>query len=69
MASPSLNDAVTNTRGLSGTAQYFNTDFTVVRTAARTEPTVFILEKGTIVKKYSAYNLEQATDDLNSSKR
>lgn len=68
IASPSLTNALLNTGGTSNMAQYFNTDFTVVRTAARTEPTVLILEKGTIIKKYSAYNMAQAVEDIHNSK-
>ncbi|HVF80317.1 MAG TPA: BT_3928 family protein [Flavisolibacter sp.] len=33
--------------------QYFNTDFTVVRTVARTTPTILFLKRGTIVQKFS----------------
>jgi len=33
--------------------RFFSCDFTVVRTAARTEPTIYYLQKGTIVRKYS----------------
>lgn len=42
----------------------FNIDFTVVRTVARTNPTLLYLENGTIVKKYSKQHLGDAIDDL-----
>lgn len=48
--------------------QSFNCDFTVVRTAARTDPTVFILRKATIVNKYSSHQFTNAINYLSSSK-
>ena len=47
-------------------AQFFNTDFTVVRTAARTEPTVFLLKKGVIHDKYSPKTFNHLEKDLAS---
>ena len=41
-------------------AQFFNCDFTVVRTAARTDPTVYILKQGTVQNKFSARELNTA---------
>lgn len=44
--------------------QLFNTDFTIVRTAARTNPTVYFLRAGTVAKKYSGKRIGQAAADL-----
>lgn len=41
-------------------AQFYNTDFTIVRTVARTNPTVIYLEKGTVVRKWSAKELSES---------
>ena len=41
-------------------AQFFNTDFTIVRTVARTTPTILFLNKGTITKKFSKENIKDA---------
>ncbi len=46
--------------------QLFNTDFTIVRTAARTNPTVYILRNGIVHKKYAAVNIEEAADYIQS---
>ncbi|HVK96485.1 MAG TPA: BT_3928 family protein [Flavisolibacter sp.] len=54
--------------GIKGNVQFFNTDFTVVRTAARTNPTVYILKKGTILKKYSEEELAAAATDIDDGK-
>jgi uncharacterized membrane protein YphA (DoxX/SURF4 family) len=45
--------------------QYFNSDFTIVRTAARTEPTIYLLKEGTIINKYSKKQFEAAIKDIN----
>ncbi|HYO21025.1 MAG TPA: BT_3928 family protein [Flavisolibacter sp.] len=45
--------------GISG-VQFFNTDFTIVRTVARTSPTILFLNRGTIVKKFSKKNMAGA---------
>ena len=45
--------------GVTG-AQFYNTDFTIVRTVARTNPTVLYLENGTVKKKWSKRELEKA---------
>ena len=39
-------------------------DFTVIRTAARTNPTLYSLKKGTIQKKYSYHNFDQAANEI-----
>ena len=44
--------------------QVFNTDNTVVRTAARTNPTLYYLEKGTIINKYGYLKITTAAADL-----
>lgn len=40
--------------------QFFNTDFTVVRTVARTTPTVLFLEAGTVRQKFGRHGLNAA---------
>ena len=45
--------------------QFFNTDFTVVRTVARTTPTILFLKNGTIVQKFSKNGIASATAALN----
>jgi uncharacterized membrane protein YphA (DoxX/SURF4 family) len=54
--------------GVSG-LQFFNTDFTVVRTVARTNPTLLLLQKGTVVKKWSRLELDKAGAYLSSNKQ
>ena len=46
-------------QGITG-VQFYNTDFTIVRTVARTNPTVLYLENGTVVKKWSANSLSES---------
>jgi hypothetical protein len=46
---------------------FFTTDFTVVRTVARTNPTVLLLKKGTVTKKWSRNELAEAADSVVSS--
>lgn len=53
------------TEGISG-VQIFNTDFTVVRTVARTTPTILFLKNGTIVQKFSKHAIAGAKAALNS---
>lgn len=67
-ASPSLLEAkaLLEKNNISG-VQFFNTDFTVVRTAARTDPTLYILQKGTIKNKYSKNNFDKAARDLSGT--
>ena len=54
VATQALNDAeaVFRQKGITG-VQVFNCDFTVVRTAARTEPTILFIAKGTVQEKFS----------------
>lgn len=49
--------------------QFFNTDFTVVRTVARTNPTLLLLQKGTVVNKWSRNEIDQATAAMSSGKQ
>lgn len=44
--------------------QVFSTDNTVVRTVARTNPTIVFLQKGTITNKYSRRQVDDAVSDL-----
>ena len=48
--------------------RFYNTDFTVVRTVARTNPTVLLLENGTVVKKWSRNALADASAYLTNLK-
>jgi len=69
LASPSLEDAMIlfGKNNVSG-VQFFNCDFTVVRTAARTDPTIYILKNGTIQKKYGSSEIDKAVAALSSQK-
>ena len=44
--------------------QVFSTDFTIIRTAARTNPSFYILKKGTVVKKYSYKQIDNLEKEL-----
>jgi hypothetical protein len=44
--------------------QIFNCDNTVVRTAARTNPTLYLLNNGTIKDKYGYLSINSAVEDL-----
>lgn len=44
--------------------QLFALDFTAIRTAARTNPTLYLLKKGTIQEKYSFKELDKAENRL-----
>ena len=48
-------------------AKFFNTDFTIVRTVARTTPTILFLRKGTITHKFSEENIDHAEEALRST--
>jgi hypothetical protein len=69
MASQSLVDAMNlfQKNNLSG-VQFFNCDFTVVRTAARTDPTIFILKNGVVQEKYSYRKFDKIITNLESQK-
>jgi hypothetical protein len=51
-----------------GNAQFFNCDFTVVRTAARTDPSVYFLQKGTVLDKFSKNQIDEAIKKVHSIK-
>ena len=55
--------AALNNNGLHG-IQVFNTDNTVVRTAARTNPTLYYIQKGSIINKYGYLDITDAAEDL-----
>ncbi|MGZ3910807.1 MAG: BT_3928 family protein [Flavisolibacter sp.] len=46
----------------------FNCDFTVVRTAARTDPSIYIIRNATIINKYGSRQFDQAARFLLSHK-
>jgi hypothetical protein len=54
---------VLNNNDLPG-IQIFNCDNTVVRTAARTNPTLYVLNNGTIKNKYGYLGINKAAEDL-----
>lgn len=47
-------------------ASFFNTDFTLVRTVARTNPTLLYLQTGTVQKKWSKKEMDKAAAYINS---
>ncbi|MCW3116233.1 MAG: hypothetical protein JWM28_315 [Chitinophagaceae bacterium] len=47
------------------TIPVFKCDYTVIRTAARTNPTLYLLKEGTIVGKWSYKRMSDAFSDLN----
>ena len=47
--------------------QVFNCDNTVVRTAARTNPTLYLLKNGTIKKKYGYLGIDDAAEELKNN--
>lgn len=53
--------------GISG-VQFFNTDFTIVRTVARTNPTALLLQQGRVVEKWSRRGLGNAQQFFSSKK-
>jgi uncharacterized membrane protein YphA (DoxX/SURF4 family) len=67
IVSPNLNEGISafQKAGVSG-GQFFNTDFTVVRTVARTTPTILLLHQGTIAKKFSKHAIPTAQASLAS---
>ena len=42
----------------------FNCDYTAIRTAARTSPTIYLLQKGTVMEKVSHKNIELVIDKV-----
>ena len=69
MISPNYNEAKTAfvKAGVDG-VHFFNTDFTIVRTVARTNPTILLLHKGTVEKKWSKEEIDDAAAYLLSTK-
>ena len=67
VVSPNLTEAETLFQGTSN-VQFFNTDFTVVRTVARTNPTILLLKSGTIEKKWSEKEINKAADYITTMK-
>lgn len=67
VVSSSLNEGVKafEAAGISG-VQFFNTDFTIVRTVARTSPTILFLNRGTIIRKFSKKNISGAVTAIAS---
>lgn len=67
IVSPNLNEGISafQKAGVSG-GQFFNTDFTVVRTVARTTPTILLLKQGTIVNKFSKHAFDKAQASISS---
>lgn len=67
--STNLNEAaaVFAKAGISNT-QFFNVDFTIVRTVARTSPTILFLKEGTVVKKWSKNEIDEAAKALQTQK-
>jgi hypothetical protein len=48
------------------TLPFFKVDFTAFRTAARTNPTIYVLEKGTILEKRSHFQTSKIIETLQS---
>ena len=65
LGSPNLTEAAGALGGVSN-VQFFNVDFTVVRTVARTSPTILFLKNGTIVKKYSKKEIGKAAKAISA---
>ena len=65
LATPSITAALPAVEryGLHG-VELFNCDFTVVRTAARTDPTIYILREGVVANKYSKHGFKAVVQDL-----
>jgi uncharacterized membrane protein YphA (DoxX/SURF4 family) len=61
VASSNFTSAKETFENAAGTGvQFYNTDFTIVRTVARTNPTILYLENGTVVKKWSENDLSES---------
>ncbi|MDP4212642.1 MAG: DoxX family protein [Bacteroidota bacterium] len=59
-------NAYLRTNNLSGEISVFTCDATAIKTAARTDPTVYLLKKGTILNKWSYAALESAIPELSA---
>jgi uncharacterized membrane protein YphA (DoxX/SURF4 family) len=64
LATPASADAIKLFDADAASIQFFNADFTIVRTAARTEPTIYYLEAGTIKEKYSQNGFDAVNKKL-----
>lgn len=62
------NKSLAQKSGISN-VQFFNCDFTVVRSAARTSPTYYFLQQGTIQQKLAATKTDQVIESISGSKR
>jgi len=58
-------DAYLAANNLSAEIPVFTCDATAIKTAARADPTIYLLKKGTILNKWSYAALESAIPDLN----
>jgi len=66
VVSPNAIEAVNAFASEGMSSQFFNTDFTVVRTVARTNPTILFLNKGTVERKFSKNGIAAAQSALQS---
>jgi hypothetical protein len=48
--------------------QFFNSDFTVVRTVARTTPTILLLQNGTVTNKFGRKEIDKAVEFISKTK-
>jgi hypothetical protein len=69
MVSPNHNEAraAFDKAGVAG-VHFFNTDFTIVRTVARTNPTILLLEKGIVERKWSRQEIDDAAAYVDTHK-
>ena len=65
--SPNVEEAAKAFHGMNN-LQFFNTDFTVVRTVARTNPTILLLGAGTVEQKWSKKEINKAVGYVASMK-
>jgi hypothetical protein len=65
LGSPNIREANVALSNVSN-VQLFNVDFTVVRTVARTSPTILFLKNGTIIKKYGKKEISKAVQALSN---
>jgi len=69
ITSTSMNTAanILSKNGING-LQVFTLDNVAVKTAARTEPTIYYLEKGTVIKKWSGKEFDEAANYILKNK-
>ena len=69
LVSTSLEEA---SKAIAGTPfaniQIFKCDYTAIRTAARTNPCLYLLKQGTVINKWSYINLDKATETVKALK-